>query len=386
MIHNDPFFGISKRITSWKDTSDFEINLAEEAETNMEARYRYVEYYRKLDPEYFDKGKVFARKYYDSIIDDIKDMSFDEFYADMVYCLHRYGFSFKDYSVFRLYTLNEIGRKRFISDKLRYYYCDILNSPEIEQIMTNKFVCYNTYKEFYKREVVGILPESDVDKFIKFFANNSRFIYKPLTEHSGHGIKIYSREEIQDPYEWFNQISQTNPGVVEELITQSPELSSLNPTSINTCRVVTFDTGDKVEIMAATLRMGTGQDVTDNAGAGGIYAAVDPKTGIVMTDAMNYNSQHYVYHPTTGIAIPGFRLPLWEDAKQLVRKAVKTRPGATLISWDLASYISPEGGVKWCLVEANENGAFQIIQSNQAIGLKQKLYNLMSKKLTDRFS
>jgi len=46
--------------------------------------------------------------------------------------------------------------------------------------------------------------------------------------------------------------------------------------------------------------------------------------------------------------------------------------GTTLISWDIA--YSNKG---WLMVEANDNGDWSIIQSNQKIGKKAELYSYM---------
>lgn len=374
----DRYFGLSKRIFPWKEVSEQETALGDVAERDSgEGRRLYAEYYRDLNPEYYEKGKLSARKLYDEIAEDFGEISFEEAYIDMVYCLHRYGFSFNDYCVFRLFTVNEEGRKRFISDKLRYHYYDILNDSYVIEKMKNKLDCYRHYKEFYHRDVVGIKPDEDVKEFEEFVKKHDRFIYKPLKDHSGHGIRIFTRGEIGDSAEWYREMAVSHPGVAEQLLIQSPELSRLNPSSVNTCRCVTVNTGDSVEILAVTLRMGINGSVTDNAGSGGIYACVDPETGIVISTAMDYKSNQYIFHPSTGMVIPGFRLPYWDEAKRMLKSLATKHTGTNIISWDLASVKSKRG--MWSLVEANGCGIMDLNQSNLKIGLKKRLYALMDR-------
>jgi hypothetical protein len=53
-------------------------------------------------------------------------------------------------------------------------------------------------------------------------------------------------------------------------------------------------------------------------------------------------------HPRTGRAVAGFRLPWWEEAKTLVRRAAVLLSPLRTIGWDVA--LTPEGPV---LVEGN---------------------------------
>lgn len=373
MSYNDKYFGISKRIAKWKEPSEFEAMMADAAESDPKAKFLYASYYKHLDSEYYEKGKLFARDLFESHSIEFKDLDFESVYADMVYCLHRYGFSFQDYCIYNLIDKSEHCRKQFVTDKLRYYYCDILNSPEIEGLMTNKLSCYKEYQKFFKREMSPVITMSDKNRFMEFVARNNRFIYKPLNDHSGHGIQLVDINDI-DSNDWFDSIIRNSPGVVEELIKQGDKMNRINHSSINSCRIVTFTIGNDVKIIGGALRMGVGNAVTDNAGSGGIYASIDAETGIIQSDAKNYLNQHFKFHPTSNICILGFELPQWNEAVNLIREMATYRKGTTLISWDIA--YSDKG---WCMVEANDNGDWSLLQSNFCIGKKKELYNLMDK-------
>ena len=369
----DRYFGISKRIVEWKEVSEFEEILSKAAEDDRLARHLYVEYYRLKNEIYFEKGRSLAYDLLqkDQDIDPSEDLK--AVYDDMVYCLHRYGLSFQDYCIYGLHNKSEYCRKQFVSDKLRYHYCDLLNAPEVYEIMTDKYLCYTVYKPFFKREVVPVLSESDKDNFLRFVKNNHDFIYKPLEDHSGHGVELIHADKI-NPSEWFDDMIANHRGIVEEVIKQGDPLNKLNSHSVNTCRVETFTIGDEVYIMGATLRMGVGDSIKDNAGSGGIYASVDPETGILQSDAKNYHNQHYLFHPNTKCQILGFKLPDWDEAKALIQAMSTHRDGTTLIAWDIA--YSNNG---WCMVEANDNGDWGILQSNLQKGKKEALYRLMDK-------
>ena len=369
----DRYFGISSRITKWKESSLFEQEMSDSAQSNFESRRLYCEYYKNIDPVYYERGKEFAQKLIKENCLDFEGSTFEDIYNDMVYCLHRYGLSFQDYLIYNLYNKSEYSRGQFVSDKLRYYYCDILNGPDVYNLMTDKLKCYEEYNRFYKREVIPVINQEDKSGFLKFVSLHRNFIYKPLNEHSGHGITIINSSEV-DPQKWFEEKIQTGPGIIEELIMQGETLNIINPNSINSCRVLTFRIDREVTIIGVTLRMGDGRGITDNAGAGGIFASVNPQTGIIQSDAKNYKNQHFNFHPFTGTQIIGYKLPDWEDALNMIREIVLQREDTTMISWDIA--YSNKG---WLLVEANDNGDWSLIQSNFELGKKKELYNLKDK-------
>lgn len=370
---DDRYFGVSDRIARWKEVSDFELALSLDAEKNPHSKSLYARYYRELNPEYYEKGKIAAKELFDNHSHDFIDQDFESIYEDMVYCLHRYGFSFQDYCIYNLNDRTEHCRKQFVSDKLRYYYCDILNDPDVESLMTNKLSCFKEYKSFYKREVCPVSAIEDKAGFYDFISRHNRFIYKPLNDHSGHGIQIVDINNT-NPGEWFYNVISERPGIVEELIIQGEIMSRINRSSINSCRVVAFTIGSDVKIIGGALRMGVGDAVTDNAGSGGIYASIDTDTGIIQSDAKNYLNHHFRYHPTSNTQIIGFQLPEWDKARDLITRMSTHRKGTTLISWDIA--YSDRG---WCMVEANDNGDWSIIQSNLCRGKKKELYDLMDK-------
>lgn len=371
MEYSEKYFGLSNRIAKWKEPSEFENELAMAAETDLKIRSLYAKYYKELNPAYYDSGKEMAKGLFENHRKDFNNLNFESVYEDMVYCLHRYGLSFQDYCIYSLWEKSEHCRKEFVSDKLRYYYCDILNAPDVEELMTDKLSCYNEYKEFFRREMVSVKTIADKANFLDFVSRNKKFIYKPLREHSGHGICLVDSES-QDMGQWFDFTIKNRPGIAEQLIIQGHEMNQLNPSSINSCRVVTFTIGNDVTIIGATLRMGVGNALTDNAGSGGIYASIDPESGIIQSSAKNYLNQHFLLHPSTHAMILGHQLPDWESAKDMIHKIATHRKDTTLISWDIA--YAKDG---WCMVEANDNGDWSIIQSNFGIGKKRLLFNLM---------
>lgn len=372
-MNQDKYFGLSPRIARWKLNTPLENWLGKKADYSDFWKRLYILYYQLFDSKYY---KVGIRMIKDAIALHKQDfVGCDEKFLmrDMLYCLHRFGYSFRDYCVYGFVNKTLKCRLTFVSDKLRYHYCDLLNDPSILHLMTDKYVCYQHYKEFFKRDVLGCYSEKDFESFSSFIDKNEQFIFKPLEEHSGHGIKICSSGDIEKKM-FFTEMLQKGAFVVEELIEQGDEMAIMHPQSVNTLRVVTFVIGDEVYIIGGAWRIGVGNAVVDNAGSGGIYASVDFENGLIQTDAIDFKGEHFNIHPDTKVQIVGYKLPDWDQALSMIRKMALKVKGTTLIAWDIA--YSKKG---WVMVEANDNGAWRIVQSHREQGKKDLLYSYIDK-------
>ena len=253
-MDKDKYFGLSPRIARWKLDTPFENWLGEKADKSEFWKKLYNFYYRLLDTKYYNVGVGMVDKFIEMHKNDFSNYRRDYVVRDMIYCLHRFGFSFQDYCIYGLVYKTFQCRKTFVSDKLRYHYCDILNEPFVEKMMTDKYACYQIYKKFYKRDVLGCYTERDKEAFLSFIKKHDRFIFKPLEEHSGHGVRIVSTSEINvDTF--MAEMFKKGAFIVEELIEQGEEVAVMHPQSVNSLRVVTFVLNEKVNIIGVTWRI-----------------------------------------------------------------------------------------------------------------------------------
>ena len=157
----------------------------------------------------------------------------------MVYCLHRFGISFEEYCIYHFVNKTYKCRNTFVSDKLRHYYADILNSEYITPLLNDKYKCYKAYREFYGREVLACYSPRDKDLFVEFARKHKTFVLKPVADNCGHGVKFVTLKEDEID-KFFDEHISKSAFVVEEPIRQGDELKVLHPESINTLRVSTF--------------------------------------------------------------------------------------------------------------------------------------------------
>ena len=222
----------------------------------------------------------------------------------MIYSLHRFGASFEEYFIFKFYDLNADGRRKFNTLKMQYGYCELVNDSNIRNLFEDKGKCYELFKPYYKRDLLVVTSKEDKQDLIRFIELHPSFIYKPLNGHSGMGITIYRECDSKNTAE-IEKIMEQGDGkfVVEELIIQAPEMAVLHKESINTIRIATFTINGKVDILGTALRVGTGKANVDNAGAGGLYAGVDPDEGIVNSVARDNKGYICLRHPDSQVLL-----------------------------------------------------------------------------------
>lgn len=190
-----------------------------------------------------------------------------------------------------------------------------------------------------------------------------RCIIKPRTDSGGHGVELCTITPNNRDQVWERLTSQDM--IAEELLEQCPEMAALHPSSVNTVRALTI----RGKLCSAVLRMGVGGGFVDNGCSGGIFAGLDVDTGIVTTQGADLMEHRFLLHPTTGLTIPGFQVPQWEQVRRTVEEAVTLVPNAIIVGWDVA--VTAQGPV---LIEGNAYPSVQIMQTAGMQGLK-RLWN-----------
>lgn len=158
--------------------------------------------------------------------------------------------------------------------------------------------------------------------------------------------------------------------IVERTLINHEALRAVNPSCLNTVRVVTYTDGQEVEVLFSRVRFGNGEDV-DNLSLGGYAAEVDSDTGRVMGEAVNTSSGVAEYcdkHPISGIRFDGIEIPHWDGVIQLAKSAALVEPRASIVGWDVAVTNS---GVY--LVEGNHNWGKLLWQLPVRKGLRSDL-------------
>lgn len=168
----------------------------------------------------------------------------------------------------------------------------------------------------------------------------------------------------------FSKALRSRPYVVQEYIRQHPALAAFNPASVNTVRIITARFHRTVHYYTAILRVGVGDNVVDNAAAGGTFVHIDEESGTLGKFGLYHNRPAELKHPVSGLAYEGFQIPFWKESVDLVKFLHRFFPFSPTLGWDVA--ITEKGPV---VIENNYDWSYDAMQ-HAAGGLRAKLNEL----------
>lgn len=157
--------------------------------------------------------------------------------------------------------------------------------------------------------------------------------------------------------------------LVQQRLVAHQDLADLTLDAVPTVRLITFTNEDGAsELVAGALRMPAKEGaIVDNFHAGGIAARIDVDTGeLGQAVSMKLDpAGKHDFHPVTGGAIAGRKLPLWEEVVEVTHRAHARFAPRVIIAWDIC--LTDDGPV---LVEGNEQPGIELVQrlSGQPLG------------------
>lgn len=160
--------------------------------------------------------------------------------------------------------------------------------------------------------------------------------------------------------------------MIEECIRQSAEMGQWNETSVNTIRIPSFLRDGKFTVIWTRMRMGKKGAIVDNAGAGGIVVNVDPQTGIITSDGIDEEHNHFAKHPGCGLTFKGWQVPCWDDLLKTVEELHRNVFYKHIyVAWDFA--LTDDG---WVVIEGNW-GQLLGQQTASQIGVRKLFHELL---------
>lgn len=190
---------------------------------------------------------------------------------------------------------------------------------------------------FFYDEKEPILKEDA----ISICNNLGSVIIKPtLFGHWGEGVKLFHvldgviPELNMSVIDLFTCYKENY--IIQEKIEQHPDLAKLNPSSINTIRVLSYRHENDVTILYALIRIGRIGKNVDNETAGGIKADIDLETGCIKGPAFGSPKEKNMSQTDTGTVLDKYLLPSFPKVLEFVKTLHMRLPFYKIVGWDIS--------------------------------------------------
>lgn len=179
----------------------------------------------------------------------------------------------------------------------------------------------------------------DLEEAISLCGNIQNVIIKPSRSQKGVGVRCLCVENgvtnidgktIRDVFKMYKK-----DFIIQERIRQHERLSALNPTSVNTIRILTYRSGLDVIVVYTVIRIGRLGEVIDNQSSGGISAKVN-SDGRLCKYAFGVAGQDRIEKTDTGIVLEGYEIPSYQLAIEKVKQLHYCLPFFDLVGWDIS--------------------------------------------------
>lgn len=204
----------------------------------------------------------------------------------------------------------DVNRPKTFVKNVNGFYYDDKNSISKEEAISR---CMNLKDAVIKPSVLGTWGEG-----VKLF-------------HTDNGFIPELNMSVADLFAHYNRSF-----IVQSKLEQHPDLARLNPTSVNTIRVMSYRKDNEVIILYAVIRIGRMGKVVDNETAGGIKADIDLETGRIKGPAFGSPTEPNMPQTDSGAVLDKYLIPSFPQVLDFVKDLHLRLPYFKLIGWDIS--------------------------------------------------
>ena len=259
--------------------------------------------------------------------------------SDHVYFYSRTGVYAKDYMPRGLYETEILGRANRL-DCYNSSYCD----KNLNEMLLPGIKHPHSYLKningyyYYEGRPVGM------DEAAFLCQDLQDVIVKPSKGHGGQGVRRLSFKDgrtISGGHTLLDLFAAYHRDfLIQESVKQHPLISALNPTSVNTLRIMTYRSGMEVMVVYSAIRIGRQDQVIDNQKSGGMSTVIHPD-GKLGKYAFGKAGYDMLEKTDTGIVLEGYQLPYFDQAIETVKNLHYSLPLFDIVGWDIS--INEEG-------------------------------------------
>lgn len=244
-----------------------------------------------------------------------------------------------------------------------------LNSPDYFPLLEDKYFFYkilegsalNGPKNLYLIDYSGIY-KLDSNEYVgeeAFLRHDFEGFCKVINGYGGKmiylvevsdGILKLNKKDISVPD--FQSILGKRKFLIQERIVQHQAMNALNPSCVNTLRILTIRTGQTIHFYQVYLRIGINNSFVDNQIKGNLSIGVDSETGRLQEYALDMFNPPYPNriekHPQSNTVFKDFQIPFYEECIEMTKSLHKLYQQFFMIGWDIG--ITPDGPI---VIEGN---------------------------------
>lgn len=177
--------------------------------------------------------------------------------------------------------------------------------------------------------------EISFEKAREILKTKDCFICKvALGSGGGHGVQKVCLSNESNVDDSLTQILKPEDLIFQEVIEQNDFMSSLNPDSVNTFRLLTLNINGKCTVLSSFVRMGAKGSFVDNLCSGGGALVGLNQNGCLNEFGIRKDYSKCNETPT-GLSFKGMKVPNWNNIKEKVIDFHQHIPYANLIGWDI---------------------------------------------------
>jgi len=216
-----------------------------------------------------------------------------------------------------------------------------------------------------------LLDDYQVDCIIEKLTEDRIFI-KRFTGGAASGISVFIRKddayydnETKISAAYIRNQFQGQKVFFERQLVQESVLSSFNPDTVNTIRIMTLNINNNPQVISAAVRFGRVGSYVDNTAKGGVAVSLDIETGrLGEWGIREYNLNKFYEHPDSHKQFNGIEVTQWPQVKELVLRTLKVFPPYRSLGFDVAT--TNQGPV---IIEINTGAGIYLSQMGKEIGL-----------------
>lgn len=267
------------------------------------------------------------------------------------------------------YTLNNIFSPKYVPNYILAEINDALYDKTISKAYDDKNLYYTLFPDMLQAKayincINGYYYSNglhlSLDEALNKASNLGDVIIKPTYcscngdgvkhLHFNNGIDTRSGKSIKNIFVYYGKNF-----VIQEVIKQHHDLAALNPSSVNTIRMVTYRRVEEVALVYAVMRIGKFGSKVDNTSAGGMTCKID-ENGKLSKYAISSKPAGRFEKNEAGLVFENYQVPFFDEVFNQAQIMHFRMPYFIMIGWDFS---------------INENNEVVFIEMNAPFGLHQ---------------